>query len=134
MTNRVQMSYIPPKGPCNHKASIVSAACTCLRFMIHPIKAPTSFDCDGCGHHASYHAMQNKIDDSITSRWTREDGSFDREAYEADEEVQEVLAKRKRLGIERDMTSNGDLLMPDKARSTLVGQPGRKRIRTEKTG
>jgi hypothetical protein len=101
--------------------------------MIHPIKAPTSFECDGCGHHASFHQMQNKIDEAITSRWTREDGSFDREAYEMDEEVQEVLAKRKRLGIQGDMTSNGNILMPDKARSTLVGQPHRKRIRTEKS-
>ena len=128
------MSYIPPKGACVHKPSIVSTACTCLRFMIHPIKAPTSFECDGCGHHASFHQMQNPVDAAITARWTRPDGSFDREAYEMDEEVQEVLAKRKRLGIERDMTSNGNLLMPDKARSTLVGQPHRKRVRTEKSG
>ena len=128
------MSYVPPRGPCGYKASIMTSACTCLRFMIHPIKAPTSFECDGCGHHASFHAMQNKIDEAITSRWTREDGSFDRGAYEADEEVQEVLAKRKRLGFPGEMSSSGNLLMPDKAKSTLVGQPNRKRIRTEKTG
>lgn len=129
------MSYIPPRGACNHKASIVSSACTCLRFMIHPIKAPTSFECDGCGHHASFHQMQSKIDEEITARWTRDDGSFDREAYELDEEVQEVLARRRRLGVQGDLTSNGNLLMPEKARSTLVGhQPGRKRVRTEKNG
>lgn len=32
------MSYTPPRGRCNHKSSLMSPACPCLRFMLHPIK------------------------------------------------------------------------------------------------
>jgi hypothetical protein len=95
--------------------------------MIHPGAAPTSFLCDGCNHHASFHEMRNKQEETIRARWTREDGSFDREAYEADEEVQEVLAKRKRLGYNKPMYSSVDHVMPGKAQSTLVEGPPKKR-------
>ena len=33
-----QMNYVPPRGQCNHKASILAARCPCLRFMLHPLK------------------------------------------------------------------------------------------------
>ena len=99
--------------------------------MIHPIKAPTSFECDGCGHHASFHQMQNKMEEEIVSRWHRTDGTFDREAYDLDEEVQEAIAKRRRLGIEGEISSNTEIVMPGKARSTLLGT-GKKRGRVAK--
>lgn len=67
--------------------------------------------------------MRNKSEDQIRARWTKEDGTFDREAYEADEEVQQVLAKRRQLGIMRPMHSSGDLTMPSKAQNTLVDGP-----------
>ena len=34
-----QMNYVPPRGQCNHKASLLSSTCPCLRFMLHPLKA-----------------------------------------------------------------------------------------------
>ena len=37
--------------------------------MIHPLKAATSFECDGCGHHASFHKMDNAIDEETVRRW-----------------------------------------------------------------
>ena len=40
--------------------------------MIHPLKAATSFECDGCGHHASFHKMENQEEDEITRRWKLE--------------------------------------------------------------
>ena len=40
--------------------------------------------------------MRSESEEYISGRWTRADGTFDREAYEADEEVQEVLAKKRR--------------------------------------
>ncbi|KAF3914457.1 hypothetical protein AA313_de0202195 [Arthrobotrys entomopaga] len=52
------MSYPIPRGPCLQKSSLISA-CSCQRFMVHPLKATTSFDCDGCGHHASFHRMKS---------------------------------------------------------------------------
>ncbi|KAF3913391.1 hypothetical protein ABW20_dc0107871 [Dactylellina cionopaga] len=52
------MSYPIPRGPCLQKSSLISA-CSCQRFMVHPLKATSSFDCDGCGHHASFHRMKS---------------------------------------------------------------------------
>ncbi|KAK6337539.1 hypothetical protein TWF730_002936 [Orbilia blumenaviensis] len=52
------MSYPIPRGPCLQKSSLISG-CSCQRFMVHPLKATTSFDCDGCGHHASFHKMKS---------------------------------------------------------------------------
>ena len=95
------------------------------------MKAATSFNCDGCDHHASYHQMRSKPEEELTSQWLRNDGTFDREAYDHDETVQEILAKRRRLGIEGNISSNTEILMPAKARSTLLG-PGKKRSRSTK--
>ena len=67
--------------------------------------------------------MRNQSEDQIRSRWTKDDGTFDREAYEADEEVQQILAKRRQLGIMRPIHSSGDLTMPSKAQKTLVDGP-----------
>lgn len=42
------MSYVPPRGRCNYKTSLMSPACPCLRFMLHPVKVrnvqPRSLD------------------------------------------------------------------------------------------
>ncbi|CAE6996622.1 hypothetical protein CFE70_000338 [Pyrenophora teres f. teres 0-1] len=67
-----QMNYVPPRGQCNHKASILSPTCPCLRFMLHPLKLASSYECDGCGHHASFHSMENKAEDEIRKRWESE--------------------------------------------------------------
>jgi hypothetical protein len=32
------MNYVPPRGGCNHKESLLSSRCSCQRFMIHPVK------------------------------------------------------------------------------------------------
>ena len=117
------MDYIVPRGPCRQTSSILSSRCPCLRFMVHPAAAANSFQCDGCGHHASFHELRSNSDEVFRSRWAREDGSFDREAYEADEEVQEILAKRRRLGYTKPMHSTDNLTMPQKAQSTLVDKP-----------
>ena len=37
--------------------------------MVHPLKASTSFDCDGCGHHASFHRIESKEDEEVAKRW-----------------------------------------------------------------
>ncbi|KAK0637759.1 hypothetical protein DIS24_g10492 [Lasiodiplodia hormozganensis] len=67
-----QMNYTPPRGPCNHKESLLSPKCPCLRFMLHPLKVTSSFSCDGCGHHASFHNMASPADDAVIARWTSE--------------------------------------------------------------
>ncbi|RMZ74440.1 hypothetical protein GMOD_00003480 [Pyrenophora seminiperda CCB06] len=32
----------------------------------------SSYECDGCGHHASFHSMENKAEDEIRKRWEAE--------------------------------------------------------------
>ncbi|THV91281.1 hypothetical protein D6D02_00829 [Aureobasidium pullulans] len=67
------MSYTPPRGSCNHKNGMISNKCPCLRFMLHPVKAATSFECDGCGHHASYHNLDNPSEDAILAKWSAQE-------------------------------------------------------------
>lgn len=45
--------------------------------MIHPLKASTSFECDGCGHHASFHKMDNHQDDETVRQWKSEQEADD---------------------------------------------------------
>ena len=33
--------------------------------MVHPLKAATTFDCDGCGHHASFHKLVSAEEEAI---------------------------------------------------------------------
>lgn len=66
------MKYEPPRGRCNFKNGIVSGTCSCMRFMLHPVKAATSFECDGCNHHASYHNLDNPEDDRVLARWAEQ--------------------------------------------------------------
>ncbi|CZT22253.1 uncharacterized protein RCC_08122 [Ramularia collo-cygni] len=68
------MDYKPPRGRCNHKNSIISS-CPCLRFMLHPVKAATSFDCDGCGHHASFHSLENLSEDAVLKKWSEQEAA-----------------------------------------------------------
>ncbi|KAK8207922.1 hypothetical protein M8818_004175 [Zalaria obscura] len=74
-TNSVwsSMNYTPPRGRCNFKNGIVAGTCPCLRFMLHPVKAATSFECDGCGHHASYHSLENPAEDAVLSKWAEQE-------------------------------------------------------------
>ncbi|KAI9699782.1 MAG: hypothetical protein M1836_002817 [Candelina mexicana] len=53
-----QSSQTPPRGPCTHRREgVFVRTCACLRFMQHPARATSTFECDGCGHHACFHAM-----------------------------------------------------------------------------
>ncbi|KAF1831954.1 hypothetical protein BDW02DRAFT_530848 [Decorospora gaudefroyi] len=87
-----QMNYVPPRGLCNHKASLIAPRCPCLRFMLHPLKSSSSYECDGCGHHASFHSMENQAEDEILKRWELEA----KEKAERDEEAQPRPKKRVR--------------------------------------
>ncbi|KAH9841164.1 hypothetical protein Tdes44962_MAKER07885 [Teratosphaeria destructans] len=77
------MDYKPPRGKCNHKTSLMTPACACLRFMLHPIKAATSFECDGCGHHASFHSLENPSEDAVLERWAEKTAEEEREMRQA---------------------------------------------------
>ncbi|KAF2853139.1 hypothetical protein T440DRAFT_487609 [Plenodomus tracheiphilus IPT5] len=87
-----QMNYVPPRGQCNHKASILAARCPCLRFMLHPLKSSSSYECDGCAHHASFHSMENRTEDEIRKRWEQEA----KDKAENEDEIQQRPRKRVR--------------------------------------
>lgn len=44
-------------------------AYTLTKDQLHPVKAATSFECDGCNHHASFHSLENPTEDAIIARW-----------------------------------------------------------------
>ncbi|MCJ1450928.1 hypothetical protein MMC28_001262 [Mycoblastus sanguinarius] len=93
-----QMAYTPPRGPCSQKLSVISS-CPCYRFMIHPLKAATSFDCDGCGHHASFHRMESREEEEIARRWKAEEEARQGRDARVVELVESVAPKRRRIGI-----------------------------------
>lgn len=102
------MGYVPPRGQCNFKQSLMSPRCPCLRFMLHPLKvkshlfhvasntdqskSSSSYECDGCGHHASFHSMENRSDDEIRKKWEQEA----KERAEREAEVAQRPKKRPR--------------------------------------
>ena len=105
------MAYTAPRGPCSQKLSMLTS-CPCYRFMIHPMKASTSFDCDGCGHHASYHRLQNEQEEETAKRWKVEQAEktkeIQRRQWRSVEEVMEELApKRKRIAAPPQYGENG---------------------------
>lgn len=107
------MSYVPPRGPCAQRVSIVST-CACFRFMVHPLKAATSFDCDGCGHHASFHKMDNERDDEVVRRWEQT-----RMADESDGNATTNMA------LTRPLSPDVQQAAPKRRRIMEKGQSGR---------
>ncbi|KAF2224061.1 hypothetical protein BDZ85DRAFT_96739 [Elsinoe ampelina] len=93
------MSYTPPRGKCNFKSGLMSGTCSCLRFMLHPVKAATSFECDGCSHHASFHLMENPEENAIIERWAN--------AEENRETALVPLGRRVNVGNASEGTSGG---------------------------
>lgn len=59
----------------------------------------TSFECDGCGHHASFHNMENVQDNDIIRRWKEEAGEAQAEAV-----TEPRRKKRPRRAIENGET------------------------------
>lgn len=55
-------------------------------------QSASSYDCDGCNHHASFHSMENKTEDEIRKRWEQEA----KDKAERDEEAQQRPKKRVR--------------------------------------
>ena len=126
------MSYVPPRGSCGFKPSLMSSSCACLRFMIHPLKAATSFECDGCGHHASFHKMENPVEDSYVERalldLRMEEAAASRTqtSREIDFELDVIHGsspKRRRLAITDDKHSDDTTFVPVKSRSRRCAPP-----------
>ncbi|KAL8883667.1 MAG: hypothetical protein Q9215_008101 [Flavoplaca cf. flavocitrina] len=138
-----QMSYIPPRGPCSQKLSLLTT-CPCFRFMIHPLKASTSFECDGCGHHASFHKMDNHQDDETVRRWRldEEEQALSRETLMSFSDQQAVkaglppvragaqLPQRRQIENHSHEHGENDLQILDETETELEARPVRKKKRT----
>ncbi|KAF1977296.1 hypothetical protein BU23DRAFT_526641 [Bimuria novae-zelandiae CBS 107.79] len=123
----VWVNYTPPRGQCNHKPSIIAAKCPCLRFMLHPLKSTSSFECDGCGHHASFHSMENKEEDEIRKRWEQEDRD---KALREQRDVDDRPRKRPReieygrgntVGSRDQMIEGAGMVTPDEETASEAG-------------
>lgn len=38
-------------------------------------QAATSFECDGCNHHASFHSLENVAEDAVLQKWSAQEAS-----------------------------------------------------------
>ncbi|KAK3620817.1 hypothetical protein LTR56_020591 [Elasticomyces elasticus] len=95
------MAYTPPRGRCNHKTSMLAPACPCLRFMLHPVKAATSFECDGCNHHASFHSLENPSEDAVLKKWAQQ---------EADDKEPITTTKKRKLITQSAAPADDDFI------------------------
>jgi len=42
-------------------------------------KAASSFECDGCNHHASFHSLENPAEDAVRQKWLEQEAAQARE-------------------------------------------------------
>lgn len=61
--------------------------------LANNIQSTSSYECDGCNHHASFHSMENKSEDEVRKRWEKEA----RDKADLEEEAQQRSKKRPRL-------------------------------------
>lgn len=98
--------------------------------MVHPLKAATSFDCDGCGHHASFHSMENHQDDEVVRRWkirTAESDALRLEALKQGAHFgQEGAPKRRRTtsGLQPNASSPDDVTFMESRHILEAGKKG----------
>ena len=68
--------------------------------MAHPLNADASFDCDGCGHHASFHDLENRREEEIIRRWKAE------EARHCSMEAMQGMSQADRMRLQISEPSN----------------------------
>ncbi|KAK5164866.1 uncharacterized protein LTR77_009530 [Saxophila tyrrhenica] len=84
------MTYVPPRGRCNYKTSLMSPACPCLRFMLHPVKAATSFD---------FHSLENPAEDAVLRKWEAEEAEVKQQAKSGQKQVTGGAPAKKRRRV-----------------------------------
>ncbi|KAI4241931.1 MAG: hypothetical protein LQ352_007362 [Teloschistes flavicans] len=58
-------------------------------------QAATSFECDGCGHHASFHKMDNRQDEEYERQWKSQ-----QQARDGDQASQQTIRPSMAAGVE----------------------------------
>ncbi|KAH0156484.1 hypothetical protein KCU67_g8301, partial [Aureobasidium melanogenum] len=113
------MNYTPPRGSCNYKNGMISNKCPCLRFMLHPVKAATSFECDGCSHHASYHNLDNPSEDAILAKWSAQEKTMTTQQ----QPTTSSRNKRKRITSQPHDDSQSTITITDDSSEVIEGAP-----------
>ncbi|KAG9531842.1 hypothetical protein KCU93_g1501, partial [Aureobasidium melanogenum] len=111
------MNYTPPRGSCNYKNGMISNKCPCLRFMLHPVKAATSFECDGCSHHASYHNLDNPSEDAILAKWSAQEKTMTTQQ----QPTTSSRNKRKRITSQPHDDSQSTITITDDSSEVIEG-------------
>jgi hypothetical protein len=60
-------------------------------------KAATSFECDGCSHHASFHSLENPAEDAVIRKWTEQTSDVSANSLSERRITTAPRNKRKRL-------------------------------------
>jgi MinD superfamily P-loop ATPase len=66
------------------------------------LQAASSFECDGCGHHASYHALENPAEDKILQKWSEQ------EAEVKQQQAAVGASKKRKLITQREAVADED--------------------------
>lgn len=85
------------------------------------MQAATSFDCDGCGHHASFHSLENVAEDAILKKWTTEQVTAKGDATAS------VVSKKRRRIAEKPNDDVQILELSDDAFPKTTPKPARAR-------
>jgi hypothetical protein len=89
-------------------------------------QSTSSFECDGCAHHASFHSMENKEEDEIRKRWEQE--ARDKALREQREGLdrppkrpREIEYGRGEATSSRVRTIEGSIMTPDEETASETG-------------
>ncbi|KAK3068200.1 hypothetical protein LTR53_014429 [Teratosphaeriaceae sp. CCFEE 6253] len=85
--------------------------------MLHPVKAATSFECDGCNHHASFHLLENPAENAVLEKWALQ------EATERESQVGATTSKKRKL-ITQSAVTNVDHDLSITGTSTAASKRG----------
>lgn len=85
-------------------------------------QSSSSYECDGCNHHASFHNMENKAEDEIRKKWEQE--AKDR-AEQDSEAVQRPKKRPRAIGYRNDAD---DVMNGLELGELLEGAAGKVRI------
>jgi hypothetical protein len=85
--------------------------CFCSCQHTCPKQAATSFECDGCGHHASYHNLDNPSEDAILAKWSAQEKT----ASTQQQPLTTSRNKRKRITSQPHDESRATITIADEA-------------------
>lgn len=75
-----------------------------LHYLTCSYKAASSFECDGCGHHASFHSLENAAEDAIRQKWSEEEA-------QAKEQQAAVGANKKRKMLAQNSVKDDERIV-----------------------